>query len=255
VWSAYVVPIALYGNPCPRSHVAVPPIKVQAAHHGGLTDTADYPPVARFHEGVAPNAPNTPLFGLKCANYWCYVLPAGVDTVPRTFANAHPTQRTWQVPGWQDFQHLGRLGPDGSALGIVPDWGFRAAVVADRTLGRRTLAEFKAAGQRNRWIHVATIHLDSAPPEGTKYQKEWRFRPGDNELYLRWEPGGWNGIMIVGNTGTPQDTVSMRVYRQDHHPHKVPGTAKWRWVDQDEEVWVRCEEGCCRVAPTNIAVY
>jgi hypothetical protein len=249
-WKAYVVPARISGHPCPAAHATAPEIPVIAAQFAGFTAHADYPAVARFHEGTQGQMPNMPLFGLKCARAWCFVMPgAGADTLPRFFANARPTAVNWQVPGWQDFQHLANWNPNPPSPHLDPDWGFHAAIVADRSLGQYTLATFKAAGQRNRWIHVATIHVDDTPPPATKYHTKWRLKSGNSEMYLRWETGGWNGILIVGNTGTAADTVPLSVFRKDHSPHDVPGTAKWRWVEKDEEVWVRCSQGCCKVVP------
>jgi hypothetical protein len=250
-WKAYVVPARISGNPCPTTHAHVPDIPVKAAQYPGFTTPAHYPAVARFHEGKRRDLQNVPLFGLKCARAWCFVMPgaAEADTLPRLFANSHLTSVNWQVPGWQDFQHLARPNPAGPPGELVWDRKFAPSIIADRSLGQYTLSTFRIAGQRNRWVHVATIHVDEEPPSGTKYQTRWRLKPGDSEMYIRWETEGWNGILIVGNSGAALDTVALSVFRKDHSPHDVPGTAKWRWVEKDEEVWVRCSQGCCKVAP------
>lgn len=254
-WLGYVVPTRISGNPCPDAHVPVAPVPVKPARFGNFTDHKDYPPVARFHEGSLPGTGmRVPLFGLKCAAAWCYFLPAmpGADTLPRPFANPR-NEVTYQVPGWQDFQHLAKRKAGGGPNDLIPDWGFSGAIVADPLLGIRTLGDYSSAGTANSWIHVATIHTEGPPPTDTKYHTRWRLQAGANEMYLRLETGGWNGILIVGNTGTAADTVPLSVYRTDHSPRHVPGTVRWRWVDQDEEVWVRCEEGCCKVAPASLS--
>jgi hypothetical protein len=35
--------------------------------------------------------------------------------------------------------------------------------------------------------------------------------------------------------------------RCDYGFMKVPGTARWRWLPDDDGIWVRCIEGCCEV--------
>ena len=44
-------------------------------------------------------------------------------------------------------------------------------------------------------------------------------------------------------------------YRTDHagvkdlngNPVDIPGTARWKWDEDDEKLWVRCPQGCCTV--------
>jgi hypothetical protein len=36
------------------------------------------------------------------------------------------------------------------------------------------------------------------------------------------------------------------IVRRPHHgPDDVPGTARWRWLADDETTWARCDRGCC----------
>jgi hypothetical protein len=40
------------------------------------------------------------------------------------------------------------------------------------------------------------------------------------------------------------------VHRTDHSKWltSVPATARWRWLDTDEDVWVGCDIGCCLIS-------
>lgn len=39
------------------------------------------------------------------------------------------------------------------------------------------------------------------------------------------------------------------VRNDDNTPVRVPGTVRWRWLRDDQTVWVRCDLGCCEVIP------
>jgi hypothetical protein len=43
----------------------------------------------------------------------------------------------------------------------------------------------------------------------------------------------------------PHDNVR----NDDNSQVRVPGTARWRWLRDDQTVWVRCDLGCCEVIP------
>ena len=60
-------------------------------------------------------------------------------------------------------------------------------------------------------------------------------------------PKTWWAVVVK-----PSKEVSYRcVYRTDHGTIPVPGTARWRWVLNDETIWVRCANGCCQVDQTD----
>jgi hypothetical protein len=252
-WAAYVTPTLNSSNPCPDSHGTATALTVEAIQHPLFTLPEDYPPVARFHEGTRGLQRFVPQMGVKCANRWC-IVTAGSIVLPQPQTDIVPggltsvTARPWRnvlIRGWNDVQHLGEaaITAGGAALPKFGVVGFHAAFVADTGLGNYDTAKFSSGP----WIHVGQIWMPSAPLPVSKYHTKWKLKQGPNELYLKANSTGssWTGILVAG-----PDTVKMTVTRDPHLNFVIPGVVRFRWDFTDEQGWVRCDVGCCKVAPT-----
>jgi hypothetical protein len=247
-WVAMVTPLAPAGPPCPPNPAA-PTLTAVPVHNTGYPGFTDVPAVARFHEGRSGANIRVPFFGLKCADAWCMVIPTGVDTTAMPQAGAGGG-RGFSVHGWSDAQHLGV--PDPTTQVVHASTLALASVMPDEQLGDYTIP----ANFSKDWVHVATV-LMAGDPNSTTYGSKWHFRPGKNEIYIRTDPtaaSGWTGEVRNAKyfLGFPyrKYRYTVVVNRTDHAGMHIPGTARFWWYEQDEGLWVRCDEGCCQVAPS-----
>jgi hypothetical protein len=148
------------------------------------------------------------------------------------------------VPGWFDDQHIGV--PDTTPTGaIIPPRrpSLHASVVPDTSLDSLKYADFDAG-----WKAVATVHFYGTPIG--KYSTIWGFKPGGavgNLMELRRVDSAGVRVWRVRVNGV--DRPQLKVTST---PHVLPGfhivgTARWAWSDYDEMIWVRCDDGCCKI--------
>jgi len=238
---------------------------------GGYT-TADVPDVARWDYDPAPGRP-TYYAGLKCGAHWCEIGTAGFNPSRGRLGSpgsSNRRRRVMEIKGWNDYQKLALKNPTGPTYpGTLAGY-----VTPDGDLENRDLAAFQ-----NKWVHVATIELDGPPGV---YQAKLGLgapTPANPQNHLWMCNGAWNicqpasqasGGPAAGTAGTvakpdcsgdpgnpetwwsatvdPGNQVAFRcVHREDHGTIPVPGTARWRWILNDETIWVRCANGCCQV--------
>jgi len=212
------------------------------------TDPTWYPPVSRFEEshGRVPN------IGVKCGNAWCIIGPGVNGQLKQpsfTGAGPIPTTPQWQVKGWFDDQTVGAPGTP-SNFGIKPTVGL--SVVPKSDLASKNYAAF-AAG----WVEVATVLVPqgiSLPDKYKDINPGYGFVLGENTISItaRMENGEVVWRARVRNSRFPagrEHEYSHPVKWTDHSGVTtfVPATARWRWNDADEEMWIRCDIGCCRV--------
>ena len=251
-WYAYLTPASSGANPCPTP--AAPPatrLKVYAVNSPANLGSGDHvPPTARFHEGTR-NARNLPFMGLKCGSQWCMLLPQTADSMNLPHHDVFPGRKKWAVHGWHDAQHLMMLDASNKPR-LSPHV---ASVIPDSSLDGFTIGTNFSSG----YVHVATVHF-KAKPKGD-YETKWGFKKGFNEVFLKYDttsPTGWIGqvrnYLKLGDFVLYTWTYDMEV---DRHPHATnpgslnpPGAARFLWDDRlDEGLWVRCDAGCCKVAP------
>jgi hypothetical protein len=233
------------GKACERTNYAIgmvsAPLAVKRDTSAGAL-AADYPPAARFSEGTH----EVPLFGFRCLDGWCNVLPAG------TTATLAPTNtvntKEGHIKGWHDEQRLtervnGKLVPS-----------IRASVVPVPGLGALKTSDFVG------WVKVAIIDIEENVPQSSKYYG-WGLRRGHNELEINGTGGRWiarvtaKGVLSTGRSAGPgqylgtdltKPTEWLIVAREKHFDLAVPGTARWRLTVLDDGVWVPCGQACCQ---------
>jgi hypothetical protein len=222
-WQGYLTPRAASGF-CVRTTSFPSMLSVQARSPGNRHHLDDYPQVGRFSEDDV----GRPLLGVKCLDAWCEIGPPGFRAKPPSKAIAG---REGNIKGWHDEQRLAAFDATGKLRPRL-----RASVIPEPHIDTLRVDHF-AAG----WVHVATIWF-SDDPVGTKYAT-WGLRVGRNTLELRAVGGVWEA-RVTPSTDTA--TVWTNVYRHPHLDMAVPGTARFRWRNNDEGIWVPCGAACCR---------
>ena len=243
-WSATIV-AGIGDKQCSRPEGAAlpgaPPLTVEASPSGA--QPRDYPAVMRFEEAVAvAGGRDLTAIGVRCLDRWCTILPGGAalrPSLPASFTNAARGIRS-RVTGWHDEQMLSLF--NGATL--VPS-GIRAKVIPEPGIETRSQAFYTGV-----WRRTATILLDGNPA-GTKYSTKWGLHAGYNAVDMAYITGiGWTSR--VGPVANPNMEVGasftyLRVTQTPHLDLLVPGTARFRWLRNDESVWVSCDQGCCEV--------
>ena len=224
---------------------------------------ADYPPVARWDwdagDGVDPTTAHQ-YIGIKCGTSWCSVGAEHPRPTPPTAGEPEfgpmpnrpaPTQlkrdRVSQIKGWYDEQYLADIGPAGK-----PHRGPILAQVYPHPQNDEVnnTADFGAV-----WRPSAVVVL----PVGTHYDK-LHLGPGRNTIYLC-QGSGCGGVPTTKHCPASEDGLTWYarinpaagrvehtcVTRRSHTNIEIPATTRWRWVNSDEKVWIRCASGCCTV--------
>ena len=229
--------------------------RIPVAREEPSPNPAHYIGAARFVEGASQRRP---MIGVRCGNGFCVAGARSTNDIP-THAHASltlPPNPQWHIKPWFDDQVVGVVGPGG--FGIHP--GLRASVVPDTALASRTVTQFRSA-----WIPVATVfipgnlRLPLPPKYGFHIRPEgdttgFGFTAGLNRIEMRAITIGgvehWKARIL--NSTFPNGFIRV-VKRADHLSWvqatgiPVPATARFRWLDNDETIWVACDAGCCRV--------
>ena len=235
-WKAYVYPAQGASSHCALPTPLPAELTVRRVTNPRFLAMEDVPPVARFHEGRRDGA-RRPFFGMKCAEGWCMVLPANADSSRLPHAGVNVDRREWAMHGWHDVQRVALVDHNRRP---VPS-SIRGSVVPVRGLRDINRPEFTAGYQQ---VATVVFHDDI---RGTKYADRYHFVRGRNHVFLKRDtssPTGWRA-QVRNISGTFELPVSQHL-----HGRAVPGTARFRWIDTDEGLWVRCEDGCCKVIPT-----
>jgi hypothetical protein len=222
------------------------------AHRSPITATspAHYPPVARFVE--KKNTWRVGI-GVKCVARWCNYginAPPDVDDLAHPVGStASPTYARRAVLGWHDQQHL--------LIGAVTSSGTGGkATIRSSIVPVHNLETFRTSSHFSGITNVAEIYFPDNDVAGTKYATGWGFShsgttPDTLALQLRagQDPHLTSSWRVFVNS---VEKANLKVRYTNHstifnpNPY-IPGTARWRWKDGDEAIWVRCLDGCCEV--------
>lgn len=208
---------------------------------------ADYPPVTRFIEG---NGGRT-LLGVMCTNRICVLGRKPIGSVP---GKAHQGVLALEgdsrgnVKGWFDDQVLGA--PD-----AAPKYRIHR-MVRGSLIPMRYPIPLRIADYLTGYKPVAYAFFPGQLDPDSKYAAAFGFSQGMNAISLKAELDGTNAdgspkykwtALITNALGA---TKEKGVEREDHAKFgmtSVPATARWRWRDTDEDVWVSCDIGCCLI--------
>ena len=220
----------------------------------------DYPAVARWDWDPATA---TQYIGIRCGARWCEI---GQRTgFTRSPTHLYPItdrkeRRVFAVKGWHDEQWLARQG----IAGLFPQ-PYRGTIVPVKNLADFDATTFGTP----RWVDVARV---AVAPHDPVYETKFHFTtaamPGlMNKIALcqgrfadclasvpgtptRAEPrcpAGTTPNWWARITNTKGETHYNCVTRRPHVGLTMPGTARWLWDDDDELIWIECDEGCCQV--------
>lgn len=172
--------------------------------------------------------------GVPCAGSWCVI---GTDHPD--IDEAHPDDRAFP---WYDFQVLSYKRDPAAP---IESSNLPAYVTADSGLDTLKLAHFQAGFRKVATVLVAGKFIPQ------KYAAAGFIR-GLNEVWVSVDISGTGGEAKVVNrdypiTGAPKKTL--KVIRHDFSGQSFtpPAVARWGWNKDDEDIWVRCDAGCCMV--------
>lgn len=263
-YGAKVVPVGSQGGRCtsPATREAPGTELLVFTRRMPLDHPSDYPAVARWDWDETSSVQ---YIGISCFRHWCEIGPKAGFTRSATHLFPIPDgreRRVFAVKGWHDEQWLAH--PSGNSLRPMP---FKGALVPVRNLADLTLAgDFRS----NRWADVARVSIG---PHSPTYESKFHFTtaamPGSmNRIALC--NGSWTECLAKDPPSTPApvqpncaatdggfwwakitNTLGERHYycvnRKDHAGITMPGTARWRWLSNDETIWIDCDQGCCQV--------
>ena len=189
------------------------------------TSEPDAPYVARFVE----DASGSPAIGVGCPN--------GTST-PLTFVFCHLGRGVGMGKhSRDDEQDLAIPAP-----GSIPP-------VSRSTIRGKISPVIGATGFGPTPVQVATISLSADPnPHTRSTYKTWGLAKGDNGVWISVDTQGnwWAQFVPVGTALTTQ--TKFQITRTAHSSGPaVPVAARWLWNDNDEDVWVACDAGCCTI--------
>ena len=243
----YVIPARASAPHCDSTATAPRSLRVVRVQSG----SDSIPAVGRFHEGVNDARAikqGAPYFGTKCADGWCYFLGENVAPLDPPQLSDGNSSHVYTKMGWGDAQHLSIKAANPIGLRRSTQHAF---VVPAENLGRLGEAEF-----RQGWQLVATVKFVSGGPKA-KYSDNWHFEPTtENKIYVRidtatnkWESVIERRTYIFPWLPLPWIRSWYRtIDREDHEGMDIPGIARFRWDKDDEDLWVRCDDGCCKIS-------
>lgn len=255
-------------------------VGIRLTQYPGMT-WADYPPVARWDWDAKTS---TQVIGFKCLAAWCEVGLAGESMrTPENLMDrldpaataaligamgAPELKRVLTVKGWYDEQ---RLAPTNATwLAGQPQarpLDLTGTLIPVASLGRSDKSSFDS-----NWRVVAAVLLDRISPE---YQDKFNFQPmgpsgrvttislcqeregsktcpevpESDRAQAKCGPETGSTPLILWwarTTGTDGSERYWCIVRRGHTGgDDVPGTARWRWLADDETTWARCDRGCC----------
>jgi hypothetical protein len=231
-WEAFV----LYNGTTPTCPTGLPSgvritkleVKVQNNSAGQA------PPAARWD--MDPRS-NIHYMGIWCPDGWCEIGRRGF-----TPSAEYPGTKEFRVKGWYDEQYLTVF--DQATQQLRPST-IRGRTIPAPNLDKLVQKDFECwyCSKGRGFVKVATLMIekDSANYYSNKLNVH-RGAPSHvfirrNRLLNRWE----------GRIDNPDQRVSRKTIRIDHSDVRVPGTSRWHFVNMDETVWIRCDDGCCDV--------
>lgn len=228
----------------------------------GYSET-DYPAVARWEWDAAAGKQ---YIGIKCGRAWCQIFERGTTLSP---ASTYAGSRVSVIKGWFDEQRL--------AVGTGTVSNIKGSIFPHPRLDTYTIDDFRRTTWliRRQWVPTAFVALDGTDPDVGSYLTKTNFDPtvatsplDMNKLNKIWLCNGSRFQCRIPSrlncdwptAGVPNDSLwwtkiqspgnVLRYKCVKRHGHDdlgihIPGTARWRWLAQDETEWMRCAQGCC----------
>jgi hypothetical protein len=177
------------------------------------------------------------IMGIRCGSAWCTISGWGPPSLrPIPNPTAAPNR---QVRGWHDQQVLalpdgpGRLRPGSAVATLMAEPGIEALREADfNTQQLVARAHFTTTDP----VYLRKFNLDAS---GTR----------ENEIRIAREGSNWFAYIRSASGQTAKFNVSREPDPTTPMPwlRDPPGSARWGWLPDDENVWVRCGGACCEI--------
>lgn len=244
----------------------------------------DYPPVARWDWDTVHFKQ---YIGIRCGSAWCEIgdsdlVVSGPLSAAPSFASVSgdspkPNEmiRVTRIKGWYDRQLLA-MKPSFSPMQPGSVWG---VIIPHPELGRADHDDamyFHPKDTTPPWVEVAVVRVSADYKTSVA-----KFATGDNSVALCYGSTSdcqiqdsyvssckasavahssyavsstppallwWARVTAVGKP--PQyRCVEWRDHSADASSlgYRIPGTARWRWLLEDETTWARCTQGCCEM--------
>lgn len=253
---------------CPPSYPTAPDgreLRVTPVALSAGLDSGDVPPVARWDWDPEHKVQ---YIGIGCGDRWCEVSADQFVASRRFGVNDGPTQkpvpshpavkpvgkhkRVWMIKGWYDEQYIAVAAA--TKDGLTPG-GVLATIFPHGELDElNETSDFQVG-----WIPAATVRLSADVPG---YERKRHFTEGENSIDLCENGNGncrdANGKTLSGCPASQGGTWFARVTPGRGKTHyvcvtrrkhdDVIATARWRWENSDEKVWIRCANGCCTLS-------
>lgn len=210
--------------------------------------------------------------GIACPTGWCEIhAPGPFQSSPIYGDSKNPITK-----GFYDEQYLatkvsGKLAHDDTTFGTV---------YPDPRLARQTMATYDRSWQPVAWVALRTashayrdkLNFDPAFPLSVPLNElaDTQNSAHLNEVELCFVPTGKTGCEAVGaplpndcatdskNDGTwyARETPPQGVARPPkitctefrfYPGNQAPPVVRWRWLKDDETMWISCPAGCCQV--------
>jgi hypothetical protein len=207
------------------------------------------------------------LIGIYCGTAWCEVAPTGINGPPSYLARLSNSstlppglKKVFGIKGWYDEQYLATLPAAGTRA--------RPTVLVGTIIPDPSLGEISdTASFAGRWVRAAQVALRVPGSTPNPYYDKLNLSHTEQNTNAR-----LNLIELChGKTceGLPNvnqcsgyDDWWARITRADdgnlmyrcvercdmqNLNIPIPGTARWRWLADDERTWMRCAQGCCEM--------
>lgn len=235
---------------------------VQPRPQGPFTNPVHYPPVARWGWDATNQIQYVEI---ACFPRWCEVGPEGFEASDPRVDFSDPTaslqeRRVFEIKGWYDEQRLATLSFT-SGLPVPTD--LVGTFIPDPALGDLSASDFP----EGTWVPAARVALSGTNSAAlAAYKAKFNLDPTTpgqlNEIQLC--RGTQDECAVSGNVASGTCPGSVQpwwarvvavdgselykcVTRRVPGSVNVPGTARWRWLADDEGGWMRCINGCCEV--------
>lgn len=236
----------------------------------GQADRFDIPPVVRWDWD---SVHKTQYIGLRCDDRWCEVGPVGFtpsqagtpasgNDIIQGLGPIVPQEllRVEKIKGWYDQQFLAQV----SSAGRKPT--ATIATVWPHSQLDRSREPGSSLFDQGRFQPVAYVQVDAPYTKGLTVLyargrntvrlcrdiagKPCPIKPKDKPECSNdtQDPDDRWWAEIVWADGTVYYRCVLRHSHADKEDLAIPGgTARWYWREDDEQLWVRCQAGCCLV--------
>ena len=280
-WTAAMIPVRDRPEDCSRAAPDQTNEKLRVIEDPNPAVVGNVPAAARWAFNDAPwEAGRNPhqYIVIKCGATQCFV---GTDALPKppSLLGERQESREASVLGLNDRQYLAERPLPGGSVRTPVQPALEGFLLPDADLATATHSRFEET-----WVPVADVYLGArnpaylakanfdGPPGSlvkptrvfTCIDKNSSSCPGMNKEWMNWacqdldrrSGKKYRSMHLRFRRGGPAmvtDTLfrCVQYYRLSDEllssGFQIPGSVRWRWLSEDETLWHRCADGCCKV--------